>query len=128
MKSINLDPKVEELTRLNDFIEKEFSFNQYDVKLIVEEIFVNMVNYSGCSYINIFFELKDKKLKMIFVDDGIKFNPLLKDNPEFPDKIEDAKIGGLGIHLVKSLADEITYEYLNNENRLTVLKSVQNEE
>ena len=128
MKSMDLEPKVEELTRLNDFIREELSINQYDVKLIVEEIFVNIVNYSGCSNIKVFFELNDKKLKMIFVDDGMKFNPLLKENHEFPERIEDAQIGGLGIHLVKSLADDITYEYINDENHLTVIKSVQNEE
>ncbi|MBE6493939.1 MAG: ATP-binding protein [Methanosphaera stadtmanae] len=124
MKYINLEPKIEELNRLNNFVEEEFSLNQHDIKLIVEEIFVNIVNYSKCSYIKVFFELNDNQFKIIFSDNGIKFNPLLKDDPEFPDRIEDAKIGGLGIHLVKTLADEISYEYINDENHLTVIKSV----
>ena len=127
MKSISLESEIEELTRLNEFIEEELLLNQYDIKLIVEEIFVNIVNYSKCSDIEIFFELNDKQLKMIFVDDGIKFNPLLKDDPEFPDKIEEAKIGGLGIHFVKTLADDIFYERIKGENHLTVIKSVENE-
>lgn len=128
MKSINLEPKVEELLRLNTFIEEELSLNQYDIKLMVEEIFVNIINYSQCSYIKVFFDLNDNTLKMIFVDDGIEFNPLLKGNPELPDSVEDAKIGGLGIHLVKNIADDLFYEYLNDENHLTIIKSVENEE
>ncbi|MBE6489182.1 MAG: ATP-binding protein [Methanosphaera stadtmanae] len=125
MKSINLEPKVEELIRLNKFIEDELSVNQYAVKLIVEELFVNIVNYSECNYIKVFFELNNTELKMIFVDDGVEFNPLLKEDPEFPEDVADAKIGGLGIHLVKNMADEIFYEYIDGENHLTIITSVE---
>jgi len=125
MKSINLEPKVEELIRLNKFIEDELSVNQYAVKLIVEELFVNIVNYSECNYIKVLFELNNTELKMIFVDDGVEFNPLLKEDPEFPEDVADAKIGGLGIHLVKNMADEIFYEYIDGENHLTIITSVE---
>ena len=128
MKSINLEPKVENLHMINKFIEEELSIKQMDIKLIVEEIFINIVNYSECNYIKVFFELNDNKLKIIFVDDGIKFNPLLKENPEFPDNIDDVQIGGLGIHLVKSISDEIYYEYIDDENHLTIIKGVSIEE
>ena len=106
MKSINLKPEVEELIRLNDFIQEEFSLNQYDVNLIIEEIFVNIVNYSKCSYIKVFFELNDNKLKIVFVDDGIEFNPLLKDNPKLPDGIDDAEIG-LNIHCLAMIGSHL---------------------
>lgn len=56
MKSIYLQPKVDELTRLNNFIYEELSITQYNILLIVEEIFVNIINYSECknkkSYLN----------------------------------------------------------------------------
>lgn len=125
MKSIYLQPKVDELTRLNNFIYEELSITQYDILLIVEEIFVNIINYSECKNIKILFELKDEKLKMIFIDDGKKFNPLLKEDHDLPESIEDANIGGLGIHFVKNLANEITYDFIDNENHLTVIKNVE---
>lgn len=128
MKCISLEPKLEEWERLNSFINEEFSLDCSGVNLIVEELFVNIVNYSGCTYIKVFFEYEGNVLKMVFVDDGTRFNPLLNDDPDFPDDVMDAKIGGLGIHLVKSVADEISYEYVDEENRLMVLKSVENEE
>ena len=35
---------------------------------------------------------------------------------------EEREIGGLGIHIVKKLMDEVTYEYKNDKNQLTIIK------
>lgn len=124
MQTIKLNPKITELTRLNDFITKEFNLNDLKLNLIVEEIFVNIVNYSQCSYIKVDFELEDRGLTVTFRDDGVEFNPLTVDKVKTPDSIDEAEIGGLGIHLSKELADEMHYEYSDNENRLTIIKNV----
>ena len=42
-----------------------------------------------------------------------------------PDNIDDAEIGGLGIHITKELSDEISYEYANGENHLKIIKIVE---
>lgn len=124
MNHIELNPSIDELTRLNEFIHCEVSTVSHDVDLIVEEVFVNIVNYSNCTYIRVNVENKDSFLKMEFIDDGIQFNPIESDSPDFPDSIDEAEIGGLGIHMVKNLADELDYEYENNENHLTIIKKV----
>lgn len=124
MKTIRLNPKTEELITLNNFIHEESSLNEPDINLIVEEIFVNIVNYSGCNYIVVNFELADDTFRISFHDDGIKFNPLAADDPKLPNSIDEAKIGGLGIHLVKNLADDISYEYTDAKNHLTIFKKV----
>lgn len=124
MKSIKLKPKIEELIRLNEFFEKEFNLNNPKITLIIEEIFVNICSYSKCSTINISFQLENDLLTILFEDDGLKFDPLTAKPPELPDNIEDASIGGLGIHLVRKLADEMYYEFKDNKNHLTVIKNV----
>lgn len=124
MNNIELKPSINELTRLNEFIHGEVSNIGYDVDLIVEEVFVNIVNYSNCTYIKVNVECNDSVLKMEFIDDGIQFNPLESESPDSPDTIDEAEIGGLGIHLVKNLTDELNYEYENNENHLTIIKKV----
>ena len=125
MNSIKLFPSINELTKLNEFIHNELSIYDSNVDLIVEEIFVNIVNYSKCTYINVNIGLTDESiLKIEFVDDGFKFNPIERDSPDYPTSIDEAEIGGLGIHLVKNLADEFYYYYENNENHLTVIKNV----
>ena len=125
MNSIKLFPSINELTKLNEFIHNELSIYDPHVDLIVEEIFVNIVNYSRCTYINVNIESTDDSiLKIEFVDDGFKFNPIERDSPDYPTSIDEAEIGGLGIHLVKNIADEFDYYYENNENHLTVIKNV----
>ncbi|RAP52495.1 MAG: hypothetical protein BZ137_08625 [Methanosphaera sp. rholeuAM130] len=124
MKSITLKPKVEELNRLNDFIQKEFNLDNPEITLIIEEIFVNITSYSKCNYILTSFKLENNRFTIKFTDDGTEFNPLTVDSPELPDSIDEAKIGGLGIHLVKNIADELYYEYTDNENHLTIIKNV----
>ena len=44
---------------------------------------------------------------------------------ETPKNIEEAEIGGLGIYLTKELADELEYQYENDENHLIIIKNVE---
>jgi anti-sigma regulatory factor (Ser/Thr protein kinase) len=70
-------------------------------------------------------EYDNPTLTIEFIDNGIEFNPLLNENPNLPDTIEDAEIGGLGIFLSKELADELEYDYINGENHLKIIKKVE---
>lgn len=124
MKTITLDPKIEELTRLNEFVQNEFDLDNNSISLIIEEVFVNIVYYSKCDYITFDISRKEDCLTMTFKDNGLKFNPLEADEPEPPGSIEEAKIGGLGIYLVKKLADDVSYQYTDDENQLTITMNV----
>ena len=112
MNSINLEPKLEELERLNNFIKIENSIENLDIDLIVEEIFVNIVRYSNCNCIRVILELVWDVLTLEFIDDGIKFNPIQDYTADVATDIEEVKIGGLGLHLVKNMADKLSYEYI----------------
>jgi anti-sigma regulatory factor (Ser/Thr protein kinase) len=125
MNSITLKPEIQELYTLNEFIINELSEENLQVNLIVEEIFVNIVNYSNADHITVNVEYETPTLTIEFIDNGIEFNPLLKESPEPPNNIEDAQIGGLGIFLTKELADELEYQYENDENHLTIIKNVE---
>ena len=125
MKSLKLDMDINELYRLNEFINELIQKEVLQVELILEEIFVNIVKYSDSEDISVYANFEDQTLTVEFVDNGIPFNPLLKEDPELPDNIDDAKIGGLGIFLTKELADEIDYQYVNGENHLKIVKKVE---
>lgn len=124
MKFIELYPELEGLRKLDEFLHEELNIDNQDVRLVAEELFVNIINYSKCSHIVTFVKLENDILTMEFVDDGIEFNPTSTKPPELADNIDDAEIGGLGIHLVKNLVDEMHYEYKDNENHLTIIKNV----
>ena len=125
MNSITLKPKIQELYTLNEFISNELQEENLQVNLIVEEIFANIVNYSNTDYITVNVEYKTPTLTVEFIDNGIEFNPLLKESPKTPKNIEEAEIGGLGIFLTKELADELEYQYENDENHLIIIKNVE---
>jgi len=125
MKSISLKPELNELYTLNEFVLSELGEENLQVNFIVEEIFVNIVNYSKTDFIKVNIEFDNALLTIEFIDNGIEFNPLLKETPQPPENIEDAKIGGLGIFLTKEIADEITYSHVNGENHLKIMKNVE---
>ena len=125
MNSITLKCKLTELYTLNEFILNELPEENLQINFIVEEVFVNIVNYSKTEFVTVNVEYEESTLTLEFIDNGIEFNPLLKENPSMPDTIDDAQVGGLGIYLIKQLADEVEYHYINGENHLKIIKKVE---
>ena len=125
MKSMTLKPEIDELNNLNQFILNEIPKKNLQIKFIVEEIFANIVKYSKTKFITVNVEYNKRKITLEFIDNGIKFNPLLKKDYVKPETIDEAQIGGLGIFLTKQIADELYYEYINGENHLKIIKSVE---
>lgn len=61
---------------------------------------------------------------MVFTDSGIPFNPLQKSDPDITLPAESRSIGGLGIYVVKKTMDDVSYEYKNGKNILTIVKNI----
>ena len=124
MNSISLKPELNELYKLNEFISNELEKENLQVSFITEEIFVNIVNYSKTEYITVNVSYENQILTLEFIDNGVEFNPLIKEDPKIPESLEESEIGGLGIFLTKEIADEMDYTYINGENHLKVIKKV----
>ena len=124
MNSIVLKPQLKELYELNNFINYILPDENFLVDLIVEEVFVNIVNYSKTDFIKVNADYENETLTVEFIDNGVEFNPLLRNKPDFPDDIDEAEIGGLGIHLTKEISDSIAYDRINGENHLNIKKRV----
>ena len=124
MNSITLKPELSELYTLTEFVSNELPQENIYINLIVEEVFVNIVDYSKADFVIVDVEYKNGEVMLKFIDNGIEFNPLLKEDPEKVDNIEEARIGGLGIYLTKNIADKIEYHNINNENHLKIIKKV----
>ena len=63
----------------------------------------------------------DRDITLSFRDDGAPFDPLAHPSPDLEADLEDRDIGGLGVHLVRTLADEITYVREARHNLLRVV-------
>lgn len=121
MKSITLKPELTEIYSLSEFILTEYPKKNIQVNLIAEEIFVNIVNYSNAEFITVNAEYENETLTLEFIDNGFEFNPLLKEDPDVPNDIDEAQVGGLGIFLTKQIADELDYHYENGKNHLKII-------
>ena len=97
----------------------------FKVNLALEEIVINVMNYaheSGRHEIEINLTADDSALTIEVVDDGRPFDPL-HDAPE-PDvnaELEDRHIGGLGVHLVRTMMDDVQYRREQGRNHLTLV-------
>ena len=128
--------KINELPNVISFVENELKKYEVSFKiisqfnLVVEELFVNIASYAykenenGKCKIIIEYDKEKQEVKISFEDNGIKFNPLEKEDPDTNSKIEDMQIGGLGIYIVKESMDNIEYKYENNKNILILSKNI----
>jgi anti-sigma regulatory factor (Ser/Thr protein kinase) len=95
----------------------------YKVNLILEEALTNIIKYAYkdtlAHDIRIEMTLKEHELIVEFQDDGEEFDPISAPTPETPDSISESPIGGLGIHLVKQMADGVEYNRHEGCNILT---------
>jgi len=99
-----------------------------EINICLDELFTNIVLYGFEDdlehIIKISLSLHDNAVIVNITDDGIPFNPLAKKDSELASDISEARIGGLGIHIVKKLMDAIFYERKQGKNRLTLKKII----
>ena len=132
-RSLLIANELDELQKINAAIEElaeEENWSPdvtFQIGLAVEELGVNIVNYGHdddkAHEIKIVIASEDEAITIEIEDDGHAFNPL-SDAPE-PDldaEVEDRTVGGLGIHLVRTMMDEVHYQRQQNKNCLTLVK------
>jgi anti-sigma regulatory factor (Ser/Thr protein kinase) len=99
------------------------------VNICLDELFTNIVSYGFeddlAHIIRFTMNLDNQVLSLSIEDEGIPFNPLEKKDPEVPADLIDVRIGGLGIHIVRKLMDDIRYDRKQGTNKLTMKKSIQ---
>lgn len=97
------------------------------LRMAVEELYVNVTLYAYSDqdgWAEIRGSVKDGVATFVLIDGGRPFNPLEKDDPDIMLSGEERGIGGLGIFMVKTMVDEVEYEYLDNCNQLTLRKQI----
>jgi anti-sigma regulatory factor (Ser/Thr protein kinase) len=99
-----------------------------DLSLALEEILMNVIRYGhpegGKHEIQVGLSLEGDCLIAAVEDDGVPFNPMEAPEPDMHSPLEDGPIGGLGIHLVKNLMDQLEYRRAGGRNRLVLRKRV----
>ena len=133
MKDITVDATVENLEVVQNFVSQELEEQGCSMKVMmqieiaVEEIYVNIVHYAYNPEIGkatIRCEVTEDPMQVIiqFMDSGVPFDPLAKEDADITLSAEERQIGGLGIFMVKKSMDEVSYEYKEGKNVLTIKK------
>lgn len=100
----------------------------FEINLALDELFTNIISYGFEDdlehLIQVSISRQNDTLFLCVEDDGVPFNPMEANQPNLPCDIEQCKIGGLGIHLIKKLMNKICYERCKGKNKLTMEKSI----
>ncbi len=136
MKELNVLAKVENIEKVTEFVDEQLELYDCPPKakiqldIAIDELFGNIAHYAytpdeGPATVRV--EVCENPLSVIltFIDNGMPYNPLNQSDPDVSLSAEERGIGGLGIYMVKKSMDEITYEYHDGQNILTVKKSLE---
>jgi serine/threonine-protein kinase RsbW len=96
----------------------------YMLNLVLDELVANAVNYGfdGVAEprIDIALWVSGTLLVLTMVDNGRRFDPTESASPDLTSPLDERAVGGLGLHLVGTFADRVTYQFTEGRNRLTL--------
>lgn len=100
---------------------------QFALNLAIEELFTNMVrhNEEGSDDIAIHFEKEGSQVVVTMMDfDSTPYDLTEHGAVDINAPLEERKVGGLGIHLVKRMMDEVYYEYKDGQTKIKLVKTL----
>lgn len=135
MKMLEIEAATENLDAVLGFVDEELEKLdcpmkvQMQIDIAAEEIFVNIAHYAyspGTGSATVCVETEENPLAVwiTFIDGGIPYDPLAKDDPDVTLSAEERQIGGLGIFMVKNSMDDVKYEYKDGKNVFSMRKII----
>ena len=135
MKELTIAATVENIETVTDFVNEQLEAldcpmkAQAQIDIAIDELFGNIAHYAyhpevGNATVRV--EVTEEPLAVIvtFIDKGMPYDPLRAVEPDITLSAEERNLGGLGIYMVKKSMDEITYEYKDGKNILSIKKKL----
>ena len=135
MKELTITATVENIGIVTDFVNEQLEAldcpmkAQMQIDIAIDELFGNIAHYAyhpevGNATVRV--EVTEEPLAVIvtFIDKGMPYDPLRAVEPDITLSAEERNLGGLGIYMVKKSMDEITYEYKDGKNILSIKKKL----
>ena len=135
MKELTIAATVENIEVVTDFVNQQLEEldcpmkAQMQIDIAIDELFSNIAHYSynpevGQATVRVEVVEDPLAVTITFIDNGVPYDPLAKEEPDLTLSAEERQIGGLGIYMVKKSMDEITYEYKDGQNILSIKKCI----
>ena len=125
---------ISEISRLEGFVSSVADGAGIDpglamnLNLALEEAVTNVILYAWPKgtegNVSIVAKTGCGRLKFIISDDGTPFDPTKAKDPDISSSVEDRPIGGLGIFMVRTIMDDVSYEWIDGQNILTLTKNL----
>ena len=133
VNELDIEAVTENLPEVLSFVDSHLEAidcsmkDQMTIDVAVEEIFVNICHYAyapvkGRAKVRVEVLQDPVAVSITFIDKGVPYDPLAKEDPDVTLSAEERKIGGLGIFMVKKSMDDVNYEYKDGQNILTLKK------
>lgn len=132
--SVSILNKHSEIQKIREEFESFANKNQMandvrrNTQIALDEIISNTIEYGYEKYsgdkIKVNFLIDQTNLVIEIIDNAKTYNILERNDPDISKSIEEKPIGGLGVHLVKSLMTEVKYDCINGKNHLTLIKQL----
>lgn len=135
MKELIVEAKRENLLEVQSFIDEQLEEvgcpmqTQIAIDIAVEELFINIASYAyeseiGIAVVQVTVHEEPLSVEITFIDNGRQYDPLAKEDPDVTLSAKERKKGGLGIFMVKKSMDNVSYEYKDGKNILTIKKNL----
>ena len=134
MRELKLPATIDSINRVTDFVDRELEKigcpikNVYQINIAIDELLANISMYayekSGEAIVQYEVERSPAAVVLRFIDSGVPYNPLDKEDPDVTLSAEQRNIGGLGIFMVKQSMDHVSYEYKDRKNIVTIKKII----
>ncbi len=131
---LTLRNRPEEVARFQDELERIASSHSmpsarlHQLQVAMEEHLTNILRYAyndqAEHLIQVRIQLDHNNLEIEVADDGRAFNPLDQPAPDLTIPIEQKRIGGLGIYMLRKSVDQVAYRRDQGQNILKVSKSL----
>ncbi|HTN65638.1 MAG TPA: ATP-binding protein [Burkholderiaceae bacterium] len=125
---LELSSDVSELARLAEAVDSFGAAHAlparlvFNLNLVLEEVVVNVMHYAfadtGAHSIHVRLRFAGRRVEVEVRDAGNAFDPLSAPVPDLSLDLEQRQVGGLGVHFLRTLMDEVRYERRDGENRL----------
>ena len=135
MNEWTFDATIEKIPELTALVDERLEAldcpmkAQMQIDVAIDELFSNVANYAyenGVGRITTRFEFDPdaREVRISFIDSGMPYNPLERDDPDISLPGEKRGIGGLGIFLVKKTMDALRYRFHEGKNIVTIVKKI----
>ncbi|MBT8365908.1 MAG: ATP-binding protein, partial [Deltaproteobacteria bacterium] len=123
--------ELDNLSQNLEYFGQKFGLSKkliFEINLALDELFTNIISYGFKDekehIIKVTLRPQNEELCLCIEDDGVPFNPTDFEIPDVACSVDNCKIGGLGIHIMRKLMDEICYQRCDDKNVLTLKKQL----